>query len=935
MRPIRLTMSAFGSYAGETTIDFEKLGRKGLYLVAGDTGSGKTTIFDAITFALYGTASGSVRDKSERFRSNYADREVDTFVELVFENKNRTYRVRRNPKFLRAPKKGDATKLVEQKPGAVLTVFDDGRDGDVLATDVDKVTKEIIRILGVDSIQFTQMAMLAQGEFQKLLIAPSGEREKIFRQLFHTERYDEIQTRIFNDYLEVKKAYDKRNTALLEDIRKMLLTGEEALSKWEEICTYQVPDLDTAEALLEEQMRLDELSHKENEEEQANLAGQHDALQVRINEQKVLQDKIAKRKAAHEQIEELKGRLESAKETGRQQHAKEPEITALTGEAAVLEQTLPDYENLEFLRKKTAEAAAEEKRLSEAVAKLFDEETAAEAKLKTARERMALLADAKANFEKEKAENLRLRERLTQLDALAEKEKALAGLAEELAGKQEIYEKARDAADKASAEYRRMNNAFLDEQAGILARDRLEENKPCPVCGSLHHPEPAVLAEGAPTEEQLQEAQEMAGEAEQRTLDALDGVKTIQAQLQSQKESFLEKAAELLGERSVYQDPAKAEALREEAAEQCSVQYQESCRRLDLRKKDAEELDRLREQLPAREECVKKLQAETEATKKQLAEATVASAQTKTAFETTKSGLKLASKQEAQGKITALRKKAAELRSLMEAADEEVRKIALEIGRLEGSVKQLDNDIAGAGQSTPDWKELEACDKEILDRKEACKAYGERLFGRMQVNGTLQKSFAANGSLARKLEEELQWKKMLADTVKGQVAGKRKISLETYAQTAIFDSILERANLRFEEMSCGQFSLVRMSEEESLNKRSGLDISVIDHYNGSERSVRTLSGGESFMASLALALGLADEVCANSGGILLDSLFVDEGFGTLDEDALKQAMEVLLGLAEGDRQIGIISHVAELTSRVDHMILVTKDSAGCSHAQVV
>ena len=735
MRPLHLTMSAFGPYAEVCALDFTLLGERGLYLITGDTGAGKTTIFDAIAFALYGEASGDNRSPA-MLRSKYAAPERETYVELRFAYHGKEYTVRRSPEYDRPKQRGAG--LTSQKAEAVLS-YPDERALVGWRAVTEAVEKEI---MGITRAQFVQVAMIAQGDFLRLLLAKTEERQDIFRRIFNTELYQVFQDRLKRDANALAARQRELGRGIEQYVNGIVYDENKPLTPQ--------PLPETLQLLADINTRDTELL-RENSAALADFAKQLEALNQAIG--KAQQDQRA-RAALH------------------------------TAESSLPEQ----------LRQR---------------------------------------ADALALLEKERArqpERDGLQKSIVQLEAVLPKFEQLRRLRTQLQSAQEQYRRISEASSKARAEYERLYKAYLDAHAGILAR-ALVPGTPCPVCGATEHPCPAVLQGNAPDRTALKQAKATAARMEREAREASDSAAALLGQVSA-------KEAELTGP-----CPDEASAL-------------------------------------LREQKRKKTELEKALTGAQMA-----------------------------------------------------------LDKLNAAVTGTQSQIATLRQQLENTQPVDL--NALREKKTACQSAQAQLTGqneniavRRRTNAAVQKNISAGAAALRDVEERLKWMKALSDTANGDIAGKEKLKLETYIQIAYFDRIIARANTRLMVMTGAQYELKRRGAA-GRQSQSGLDLDVTDHYNGTRRDVKTLSGGESFMASLSLALGLSDEIQSYAGGIRLDAMFIDEGFGSLDESTLSQAMRALLGVAESNRLVGIISHVGEMKEKIDRQIVVTKERAGGSRARIV
>lgn len=799
MRPLNLTMSAFGPYAGQTTVDFSVLGTSGLYLITGDTGAGKTTIFDAITYALYGEASGESRESS-MLRSKYAAPETPTFVELTFLNGGKTYTVRRNPEYTRPKTRGTGTTV--QKADAELTM-PDGR----IITKARDVTAAVTDIVGVDREQFARIAMIAQGEFRKLLLAQTDERKAIFRQIFHTGQYQALQNRLKEEAAALDRQCGELEAGLRQAAGSIRCDAPETLP--------DALDTDALLAALDTLLRADEAALTQAQAEHAQTETQREQVLSDLGKAEALEAARGKLAEAESAWTEAQAEMKAAQAALDTATASQPEIQSRRQGITRLEDALRRYEQLDTLR---AQAEAERKRLAQKRSDLdaARARTDAAAKgLETARGKLSgqpklAVAAAQAGHAQDAAA-----QRCTQLAALETQRQQCAELETALTAAQAEYQKAAEAAQAALAHYGAQNRAYLDAQAGILART-LVPGQPCPVCGATEHPCPAAAPEQAPDAAALKRALSDSNRAQK---------------------TAAERSAQAAGLRG------QLDAVRGALAQSCRALQQA--------------LDTARERSSAAQSVLAALTGKRDALRAQIQAAPPAD-------------------------IAALR----------------TRRDALTV-----RAEQLQRQIS-------------TCDARLEQNRAARTAIDTR-----------RQQHAA-------VRARWQWVHALAATANGAVPGKEKIMLETYIQTAYFDRILGRANTRLLIMSGGQYELRRCARAGDNRSQTGLELEVIDHYNGTARSVKTLSGGETFAASLSLALGLSDEVQATAGGVQLEAMFVDEGFGSLDSEALQQALAALVGVSGGSRIVGIISHVAELKDRIDRQIIVTKDRSGGSRVQV-
>ena len=918
MRPLKLTLSAFGPYAGRMELDFETLGSSGLYLITGDTGAGKTTIFDAISFALFGEASGGNREPG-MLRSKYADPATPTEVMLTFRYAGKEYTITRNPEYQRP--KGRGAGMTKQAANATL-----------LLPEADPVTKPkevnaaIRELLGIDREQFAQVAMIAQGDFLKLLLADTKDRQKIFRNLFHTNLYVELQDRLSRQANQVKYQWEDVSNGIRQYMEGILWGesssyGEQAqLAKNGELPVSEV--LDLLQALLEEdreQQKHLEAEMQRNESETEMVVAALTKAEAYRRTKTALKEAEIEEKRTTLQLQQRQEELES-------QQAKKPRQEQLGQEIMAIDLSLPDYDRLTQLRASN-QAAQEEKQKAErdGAAALAEKQTLL-SKLESWKEERNGLENIGAEKEKllrQKQEQHRKREQL---------QKLISDIAQ-FHAQQEKWETARElylAADERSAqllqEYDAKNKAFLDEQAGIIA-GRLEEGKPCPVCGSCHHPTPAAMAESAPTEEEVKKARKAYEKAAKDTEKASAAAAKEKGKVTGMEEVLL-KQMEILPDA---RDLEGTEIAARDAVQQLCDSIDDLEIQIREKGKEQERKEQLDQQIPRGEKDLSRLEELYAAAKVQMASADASSQSLAEQITALQEKLPFDSKSSATAHRRNLEQERKTLQTALETAEKNHASCKERLTSLRASVQQLKQQLED-NEETDIQEQLEK-KTGLQARKDAILKEQKTVHSRLTANQANQKNIRSKLEVLTELEEKQKWLRALSDTANGTIKGKEKIMLETYIQTTYFDRIVARANVRLMKMTGGQYDLKRRKSADTMRSQTGLELDVIDHYNGTERSVKTLSGGESFKASLALALGLSDEI-QMSTGIRLDTLFVDEGFGSLDPESLNQAYNTLAGLTEGNRLVGIISHVAELKERIDKQIVVTKEKSGGSKAVV-
>ena len=919
MRPLKLTIAGFGPYAGVQTLDFDTLGTGGLYLITGDTGAGKTTIFDAITFALFGEASGDNREPA-MLRSKYARDTDPTYVELVFLYGDKEYTVRRNPEYDRAKTRGTGT--TKQAADAVLT-YPDG----AVVTKLKDVDKAIRDIIGLTREQFAQVSMISQGDFRRLLQADTKERQKIFRDIFGTGLFVTLQMRLKERSADIRDKKDQVSRSIQQYIGGMgcdpdsLLGPDVRKAKAGELPFVDVMELferllqeDTAaEAALDTQLT-------ETEQTLELLSGQLTQAQAYADAKAALDDRTQAEAAQIEKLKSAQTALESAQATLPRQEELSRQITQI-------DLLLPAYDELETRKRDCQQAEKGLLAAKTAAATAEKQQTILVGEISELREAQAALANAEAEKEKVTAKRQQLADRKEVFQQLTEDFAALATQKQKLAEKQQTYRDASAISGRLLQEYERKNKAFLDEQAGILA-SRLTAGMPCPVCGSLDHPDLAVISESAPTEADVKKAKKAYDTAQKDTEKASSAantqngmVSTMEATLRQDLEERMPEVAFENGQDAVREQVAAlAEEIR--ALDQAMIQIQAKIRR-------KAELD---QQIPLKEQALTAAESQLTKAREQIAAHTASIAELNRQITQAQEKLSYPDKCAAEAEKNRLQLELNRLKMAHTAAEAGYNRAKEDLAGIRAAIeqlqKQLETGIAG------DVTQLKAQKDALNQQKTNITNRRKPIYARITANRAARDNISRKADEMEALEAQYIWMKALSDTANGTLPGKDKIMLETYIQTAYFDRILERANIRLQKMSGGQYDLKRRRSAGNKVSQSGLELDIVDHINTTERSVNTLSGGEAFLASLALALGLSDEV-QMSTGIRLDTLFVDEGFGSLDGEALNKAYNTLTGLTEGNRLVGIISHVAELKERIDKQIVVTKTRSGGSSATIV
>ena len=873
MKPIQLVLSAFGPYVERTVIDFSALGEEGLFLIAGDTGAGKTTIFDAISFALYGEASGGKeKRKSKSFHSDYVSDQTETYVELTFRHRGETWWIRRNLEYQRPAKKKKDGMETTTRQAADAQMRNEDTGEEILR--MDDVNRRVRELLGLTQDQFTQTVMIAQGDFLKILTASSDDRKKLFRDLFHTNLYVDLQSRL----QEKNRACADEQKALEQVILSAegKIDPEAEFAEREILLSYcgQIQHTDALCALLARLIEQEKAAQEQARAQKKEAADQIGALIAAVTEGERVNRDFA-------DWESKKARLAALT-------AGQGEIDAQRAALAAARRAQQLETDEALMRRTRRDMDAQRAALSEAQAAFEQAEKAlpeAETRMKEAESRggeiHALLAQAK------QMEDC--------LPVLGEVERLKAALDTQ---KRELQRLTADSS-RAQAAYTAAQNSYYLSQAGLLARE-LKAGQPCPVCGSTAHPCPAQITPETVTRQALEQAAQRRETAEKAQSDAATRLAANQAALDEREDRL--RALKIGADETQQRLAARIDAAHQAAADrQREIDAARSAyQALDKRKTAAQSaVDAAQKQLAALE---KDLRAQTEAFEQKRAAH---------GFEN-EASYRLAKRTNAE----------------IERLDREIRNYDEQKRTLAAQTHELEDKLSGRQRT--DLTALQNRRAAALDRQAKAENAEKAMVRKLTLHESAEREIRQANAAIQKKRGKWQIIQELYTCCAGIAAGnpRAKLTFEAYVQQYYFRFVVAAANKRLTRLTDGMFTLRVMREAANRVSQSGLDLEVLDRSTGQARDVSTLSGGESFLASLALALGLSDAVQSQSGQIRMDAMFIDEGFGSLDENALRSSIDVLLELADGKRLIGIISHVQELEERIDKQIVVTKTPNG-------
>ena len=918
MRPLKITMSAFGPYAGEVTLDMQKLGKSGIYLITGDTGAGKTTVFDAISYALYGEASGNYRENTT-LRSKYASADTPTFVELEFEYNNEIYKINRNPEYPRPNKRGEG--FTKQSANAELVM----PDGSVI-TKIKEVSAKVEEIIGINKNQFSQIAMIAQGDFRKLLNCETNERSKIFRKIFKTEPYHNIEIKLSSLFNELKRNREKEKNGIEQYINQLKCNENDTLSlELERAKSGDVPIEDVIK-LAGEIINKDTLEYTKT---QKNIESINEEIEKINSNIKLYENQEATKKAyakASAKLEELKTKRNDCEKAYKSAEAQRERLDDLTRKINLINSKMPKYDELKSLENSISEKTQSFEKSNNSLKlkqqeitlleKEIDEKSKALEEVKGADLLVQKLTVQKEEINK-KAEALK--ELKTEIDRCKTEQKNLKNA-------QSFAKSALDEYGALENEYNQIYIAFFNEQSGIIA-DELKDGEPCPVCGSTSHPNLARKSENAPSQADVESAQNLVKKAQEKADKARDTASALKSRFDEIAANVKSAAKKLFGtDDNVFDDyNSNINALKKEY--DCTLALLKTANeKLDLYKKLDKEIPKIQEKQKSLLDEISKFNTQKASDEAFISENTKR-------VTSIKSELDFESADLAKDKLKEYTNLSSDIKNAIEKSKNDFDDIKSKYDTQKGTKASLENALKEFKEI--DLASLNEKSLKLNEYKKDVDKTAKSLYSRIESNKLLVDNISEKRDILKGYDDKYVWLKALSETANGDISGKEKITLETFVQMTYFDSIIRKANIRLLTMSDGQYELVRRSDAETLKKNEGLALDVIDHFNGSTRSVSTLSGGESFMASLCLALGLSDEIQSSNGGIKLDTMFVDEGFGSLDGEALDRALSALTSLSQGNRLVGIISHVDALCDRIDNKIVITKDRTIGSNAQII
>lgn len=1035
MKPIKLTMSAFGPYAGTEVIDFSLLEEQNIFVITGPTGAGKTTIFDGICYALYGSASGEGRD-GESMRSHFAKDDVLTYVELEFQLRGKNYYVKRIPRQQKRKERGEG--YTEQKAEAEFKAPEER-----VITGVREVNDKITGLLGISCEQFKQIVMIPQNEFRRLLLAESKDREVILRKIFGSWQFQMIQEKLEDNARELRKAIEaliQKELTYIKNIDWGKREDLRAKAEKDEVNEQEIGE--NLQNLIKQDDEEEKRLEKEAEAKEVELERLQEALvkaveiNNRFDERKNAENNLVQLENSKSNWNEKENKLHKARralqiraiEEQSTKSKKDLEIAVFEHNEAELslaaaekdfqksKKVLKEEDGKERQRKKLQDKITDMKKDIEKVKEHEKLSSQLETLNKDLEEKEKARGNNKAEIEALKDEIKRLKkgidiaygaaleyieherdlaqkeETLKKLKSLETEDKTLQSLRQQYGKKKELYETLSKEYETSKKKYEELNQLFFQGQAGLLARN-LNEGEPCPVCGSPCHPNRALELLGMPSEEELKTIKADFDDLNEKLRKAADEFSDIRAKGEAQRtnaDKIREDIKETMGEVENLKFAIEAyngaicgiKAKKEEADKKRKEKDKlaEALEKAEGAKKDKEELSKnlekeyreiyaqlqgvkallskiqreLSQGISQEDELLKNISiCEEEYNLMKKAHEDAQEAFRKAEIEMTKKAenkafkeksIKIAEQEykEADKKFTEALAKAG-FKDHQEYSASKMEEEAMV--ELEEGIKKYNEELKSAGDRfTKALKDIEGLEpvniheiNEGIDLKKSQKAVLEKEikenFARLMHNKALSENMKAAGEEKRKQEETYSVVGHLANMAKGN--NRERLSFERYVLAAYFDDIIHAANQRLVKMTDGRFELSRIKEKQKGAAQQGLEIEIYDYYTGQPRHVKVISGGESFKASLSLALGLSDVVQSYAGGISLDTIFIDEGFGSLDEDSLEKSVQCLLDLQKTGKLVGVISHVGELKERIRAKIEVTPGMTGSSSKVVV
>lgn len=905
MKIINLTMQAFGPFRDKISIDFDKF-NNGVYLISGNTGSGKTTIFDAITFALFGDSSGGERDES-MIRYIASDPNVETYVQLEFEYKSKVINIRRTPKYERAKKRGEG--FTSKGSKKTIIKLSDGK----IIDDLKQADQFIINLLGVDSIQFRQIVMLAQGNFMKLLKASNEEKSRLFRKIFFTEKYNKLEFEIANKLKEISKKRDEL-IYIREEIFSNFRYNYENNDEFEDLKNISVEEvINNIEGLNVEYSTQYEVLNREIEKLQEDIDLKKHSLEnvksynltkeqiIKLEKEfKNINKNFIEYKEKYNNISTIENEMENINSNINLLNIEKDKFTKLNEITNKIESEQKNNENI------YQNLVLKKEDIYNIDIKILDIEN--------------FLKENK-NIEKQISDNkLKIKDLELSIEHLGKYIEIINNILKETNNKDNLiidYEKLKPIIKEKQSKYEEAEEIFFESQAGILAKN-LEKGRPCPVCGSIEHPKLAIFKDDLPDKKSVEKLkkdfEKSRKELENLKNEINSSDKTIS--IYNKQISEFEEYKDLNNNESLilseklnndYNLLKNEKSNLENIKKLIDEKIDEKERILISKKNFENELKELNDDLIKNEQNIKNLNEQKFEESIKLGNKSEMDVENEIDRLVQNKNILTMEIKDVRDKYFEYSKNYTEISKTLDILKSQLdEKYNIDINGLESELKGLEIQLKDKNMKLSD------------------------IYFNLENNKTQLKKLKSNLDSFKSVENKYLSILELNDVIKGKVSGTSRIKFETFVQTIFLDEILYHANLRFNKMTNEKYSLRRKTEASNLMEQWGLDLEVVDHHNKSQRDINTLSGGESFQAALSLALGLSDVVQMQRGGIELNSMFIDEGFGTLDRDTLSKVMSTLFDISQDNKLIGIISHVEMLKEQIDKKIIVEKSVDGIS-----
>lgn len=932
MKPEKLVMSAFGSYGGMEIIDFNKVSN-GVFLITGDTGSGKTTIFDAITYALFDQTSGGKRS-GDMMRSQYADENALTFVELTFIYDKETYKIRRNPNYPRISKRrnkdGEASYTMENA-SVELTM----PNGQVFFGKKRETNEKIQEILGITVNQFTQISMIAQDEFLKLLHAPSKERKEIFGRIFDTGIYEQMQNRLKEQSRDLKSR--------LEDNRKLCeheLSGVRHLpdsvyqGQWEEASHKPETGMDEILHILDEIINETKQKEKTFQEESKKNQKRTDEVKLELKQATEINQLFDQEQDEKTKISELgkkqNEQLTMEEEWKRKQETAEKEyrtrLPELEQNIGIWKGLLPKYDLLKQRQKELDKVQNKKEQIISDTGKVEKALLLSGGKIEELEKKQEQLSDEISVLPQWQQKEKEYRQQQDILTEMCNNMKQLQKQVKKRNERKEALEQALTISHEKILGYEEKNRIFIEEQAGVMAAG-LIEGAPCPVCGATNHPSKAKLSQKAVSQSQVEQAKKEREKAERNLEEQKTGFQRENEEYKALESRISQDGFRIFGAAFTYDMPEPALKENGKSLAEAKKQNEELAQKQTLYERKKLELEGLRSRQ-------KQQQQQKETLTESLYEVKLSGETLQHTIQELLDALPFQTELDLKQRLEKAHKEKESLELQQKKSHDALQRLRQELAKTEGTLQEKRENYVKLQQRLEGKRRIDT-EQLLLKERECLKEQKELEKRRMELAVLENRNSQAKGNLESiyreklRILEEYQLVERLAQVANGNLRQQARMDLQTYVQRRYFGQIIDAANKRLTRMNGSRF-LLQCRELEHLGRQGevGLDLDVYDMITDKIRDVKTLSGGESFLAALAMALGMSDLIQFASGKVHLDTMFIDEGFGSLDDEARSRAIQILHELAGETRLVGIISHVTELKEEMDRKLAVTKSDRG-------